>query len=469
MTHKISVRFPPITLVKYWELVVLKTNNYPLYQFFIKFVSKRTEMNKVLYLTAIYCLCMFYACGSSKQATKSKNLKKYNQASIYSQSSALPNIHIKVHHTSNDSTDIYLGFPTNRLKVDSLQKARFQITYELYKDLNAKKIDYSLVANFEVDQAQQLSDYTSLKNSLKIPQGRNYVLKLIVQDQVSFKNYYLEKLITKSDTFNPQNFLATNAYNQKVLFNHFNSKNSRIRVRYRNTSNKPLTIKHYRSFRELALPTFKLKRKHPYIYQLDSTFTTKDGIFTLSRLGTYSIQVEEAPENGLILVSVDKRFPNLANAKDLVEALRYITKSEEFESMIRADNSKAAVDSFWMKRAGSFDRGKVLVKEFYGRVQRANQFFTTYKEGWKTDRGVVLVIYGEPDIVYKSVQSEQWIYESTASQNRISFTFELNPNSFTQSELRLIRSTYYEDSWHRSVYEWRKGLVGKKSRAVRGR
>lgn len=412
---------------------------------------------------------MFYACNSSKEANQSKNLKKYNQASVYTQSSALPNIQIKIHHTSNDSTDIYMGFPSNRLKLDSLQKARFQVTYELYKDLNAKNIDYSLIANFEVNQSQQLADYTSLKNTLKIPQGRDYVLKLIIQDQVSFKNYYLEVLVTKLDAFNAQNFLVTNAYQQDVLFENFDSKNSRIRVQYRNKPNQTLEVKYHPPFRELALPTFKLKRKRPFIYKMDSTFMTKDGIFTLSKLGTYSIQIEDAPQNGLVLVSVDKRFPKLANAKDLVEALRYITKSEEFESMIRADDSKAAVDSFWMKRAGSFDRGKVLVKEFYGRVQRANQFFTTYKEGWKTDRGVVLVIYGEPDIVYKSVQSEQWIYESTATQDRISFTFERNPNSFTQSEPRLIRSAYYEDSWHRSVYEWRKGLVGKTSKAMRSR
>ncbi|MEZ4886699.1 MAG: GWxTD domain-containing protein [Chitinophagales bacterium] len=421
-------------------------------------------MEKILFVTAICCMCMIYACNSSKEVSKSKNLKKYNQAYLYAESPTIPNIHLKIHHTSKDSADIYLGFPVDKLQLDSLQNAHLKVTYELYKDLNAKNILYSLIANFEVKKSQQLSTFATLKNRIAVADGQDYLLKIIVSDAVAFKNYYLEEVVRKGSTFNEQSFLATNAYNKQVLFDNYSQQNSRIRVQYRNEPLTTLQVKYHPPFRELALPTFKTERKRPYIYAMDSTFTT-DGSFTLSKIGTYSVQVKEAEGVGLILVGVDNRFPKLADAKDLVEALRYITRSEEFEKMIRADDSRAAVDSFWLDRAGSFDRGKVLVKEFYGRVQRANDFFTTYKEGWKTDRGVVLVIYGEPDVVYKESQSEQWIYESTSSQDRISFTFEDMPHAFARTEPQLVRSSYYEDSWHRAVYEWRKGLIGKTSKS----
>ena len=420
-------------------------------------------MKNLLLFTAIFCICLFYACGSSKQVSKSKNFKKYNQAYLYSESTNLPDIRLKIHHVSKDSADIYLGFPVDKLQLDSLQKARLKVTYELYRDLNGKNIVYSLIADFEVDKSQQLSNFATLKNRIAVKDGQDYLLKMIVLDGVSFKSYYLEDLVKKNTAFNEQSFLITNAYNQQVLFENYSQKNSRIRVQYRSATSPTLQVKHHLPFRELALPTFKLKRKRPYIYKMDSTFTT-DGTFTINKLGTYSIQLKGANGIGAVLVSVDKRFPKLANAKDLVEALRYITRSAEFEKMIRSDNSKAAVDSFWLDRAGSFERGKVLVKEFYGRVQRANRFFTNYKEGWKTDRGVVFVIYGEPDIVYKSPKSEQWIYEATSSLNRISFTFRQDTHAFVQTEPKLVRSQSYEDSWHRSVYEWRKGLIKKTSR-----
>jgi len=350
----------------------------------------------------------------------------------------------------------------DKLQLDSLQKSHLRVTYELYKDLNGKNIVYSLIANFEVNKSQQLSTYATLKNRIAVKDGQNYLLKMIILDQVSFKNYYLEDLIKKSSAFNEQSFLVTNAYNKQVLFENYTQKNSRIQVQYRNETQATLKDKYHKPFRELALPTFKPKRKRPYIYMVDSTFTS-DGAFTISKLGTYSVQMKDAQGTGLVLVSVDKRFPKLANAKDLVEALRYITRSEEFEKMIRAENPKAAVDSFWLDRAGSFDRGKVLVKEFYGRVQRANNFFTTYKEGWKTDRGVVFLIYGEPDLVHKSAQTEQWIYEGNSTKSRISFSFTQGTHAFLKAEPALVRSSYYEDSWHRSVYEWRKGLIGKTS------
>lgn len=421
-------------------------------------------MNKVLLFTAICCVCMMYACGSAKETTKSKNLKKYNQAYLYTETSTVPNIHLKVHHVSKDSADIYLGFPVDKLKTDSLGNARLKVTYELYKDLNGKSIVYSLVAQFEVKKAQQLSDFATLQNRIAVKDGQDYLLKLIVSDGVAFKNYYLEGLVRKGSAFNEQSFLVTNAYNHQVLFEDYEQKNSRIRVQYRSETESKLEVKYYPPFRELALPTFKAERKRPYIYQMDSIFTTTDGLFVLNQLGTYTVQVKGTKGSGLVLVSVDKRFPKLANAKDLVEALRYITRSEEFEKMIWAEDSKAAVDSFWLDRAGSFDRGKVLVKEFYGRVQRANRFFTSYKEGWKTDRGVVFVIYGEPDEVYKTAMTEQWVYESSSAQPRNSFTFRQGTHPFHKPEPQLVRSPSYEDSWHQSVYEWRKGLIGRKSR-----
>ena len=423
-------------------------------------------MNKLFIFTSICCLCLLAACGSAKKVSKSKNLKKYNQAYLYTETSKIPNIHLKIHHVSEDSADVYLGFPTEKLKVDSMGNAQLQVTYELYKDLNGKSILYSLVAQFEVNKAQQLSDFASLQNRIAVKDGQDYLLKIIVMDGVSFKNYYLEGLIRKNSAFNEQSFLVTNAYNNQVLFDNYIEKNRKVRVQYRSQKSSRLKVKYHPPFRELALPTFKMERKRPYIYEMDSTFSTDDGTFTVSELGTYTAQLADAQGTGLVLVSVDSRFPKLANAKDLVEALRYITKSEEFEKMIWADDSKAAVDSFWLDRAGSFDRGKVLVKEFYGRVQRANRFFTTYKEGWKTDRGVVFVIYGEPDVVYKTATSEQWIYESSSSQPRISFTFDANRGShrFYKSEPQLIRSPAYEDSWHQSVYEWRKGLIRRTSK-----
>ncbi|MDZ7797839.1 MAG: GWxTD domain-containing protein [Candidatus Marinimicrobia bacterium] len=40
-----------------------------------------------------------------------------------------------------------------------------------------------------------------------------------------------------------------------------------------------------------------------------------------------------------------------------------------------------------------------LMNEYYYRVQRANQRFSGQREGWRSDRGMIFIIYGEPDAV----------------------------------------------------------------------
>jgi GWxTD domain-containing protein len=59
-----------------------------------------------------------------------------------------------------------------------------------------------------------------------------------------------------------------------------------------------------------------------------------------------------------------------------------------------------------------------LKTEYFRRVQRANEKFNLrYKEGWETDRGKILILYGEPDKIenrrYAADQKPHlvWIYE----------------------------------------------------------
>jgi hypothetical protein len=37
------------------------------------------------------------------------------------------------------------------------------------------------------------------------------------------------------------------------------------------------------------------------------------------------------------------------------------------------------------------------MEEYYRRVAFANRSFTTFRDGWKTDRGMVYIILGPPD------------------------------------------------------------------------
>ena len=43
----------------------------------------------------------------------------------------------------------------------------------------------------------------------------------------------------------------------------------------------------------------------------------------------------------------------------------------------------------------------------------ANQYFTSFKEGWKTDRGMVYMVFGPPDTAVLNGQQEIWEYKKS--------------------------------------------------------
>jgi GWxTD domain-containing protein len=127
--------------------------------------------------------------------------------------------------------------------------------------------------------------------------------------------------------------------------------------------------------------------------------------------------------------------------------------------MMAFRNKKAAVDSFWIHTAGSADRARELIRKFYNRTLDANRYFTSYLEGWRTDRGLIYLIYGPPNAVYRYSTGETWIYGEEHNSNSLNFTFTKVINPFSTNDFRLERSPIYQDSWYRATNSWREGRI----------
>jgi hypothetical protein len=93
-------------------------------------------------------------------------------------------------------------------------------------------------------------------------------------------------------------------------------------------------------------------------------------------------------------------------------------------------------------------------------VKRANQFFSSHKAGWLTDRGMIYIIFGEPDVVNRRQQGEEWVYQRPKTSGRdIKFIFNKKPNTFTQNHYEVDRRLEYEFMWYSTVEKWRKGII----------
>jgi len=92
------------------------------------------------------------------------------------------------------------------------------------------------------------------------------------------------------------------------------------------------------------------------------------------------------------------------------ETTRYIASNEERKiyGSLQLDGKRDFLAKFWQKRDDTPETPRHEYREKYlALVKYANAHFTGFREGWKTDMGRVLLIYGQPDEVERFPSSNE--------------------------------------------------------------
>ncbi|MBI5214861.1 MAG: GWxTD domain-containing protein [Ignavibacteriae bacterium] len=113
-------------------------------------------------------------------------------------------------------------------------------------------------------------------------------------------------------------------------------------------------------------------------------------------------------------------LPVSVNDIDLaIDQLQYVAEKEVIEEMKAAvaERKRDLFVEFWKKRDPTKETEvNELMLEYYQRVEFANKNFSHYQEGWKTDRGNVYIVFGEPNNIERhpfdidSKPYEIWTY-----------------------------------------------------------
>ncbi len=143
----------------------------------------------------------------------------------------------------------------------------------------------------------------------------------------------------------------------------------------------------------------------------------------------------------------------------MIQATRYIMAKKEFDKCNDNPNKKEAIDYFWLDIAGNNERAKELIRKYYLRVQDANQKFTSYQEGWKTDRGMIYIVFGKPTNIQKRENGELWTFGFEGNPMALQFAFVKIINPFTDNDFYLERSEEYKERWYQAVDMWRQGRI----------
>lgn len=97
-------------------------------------------------------------------------------------------------------------------------------------------------------------------------------------------------------------------------------------------------------------------------------------------------------------------LPKVVKDLDLaINQVRYIAREgelEELENATTAEEKQAAFLEFWKRRDPNPNTPRnERMEEYYRRVAYANKEFSHYIEGWRTDMGMVYIMFGPPNDV----------------------------------------------------------------------
>lgn len=160
-----------------------------------------------------------------------------------------------------------------------------------------------------------------------------------------------------------------------------------------------------------------------------------------------------------IIHGVDFDFPHLRDVRLLIASSRYISSRGEFQRMQEASDPKAALDAFWLNCGNNKEAAAELIKIYYSRVEEANRFFSGVVPGWKTDRGMVHIVFGIPDKIRRTKDSEWWLYGEEGTANAINMRFSRKDHPWDPAFYELDRSIQYRIPWDRMVTNWRNGRI----------
>lgn len=346
--------------------------------------------------------------------------------------------------------DIYTKIPFANLhfiRTSSGFRADYQVTADFYEltgnDRRGNRIQSQVwerpvvVDEFSATQSAQMFDAAT--QSLEFAPGR-YLMELQIEDQANGRTALEEVTFQVRDLSRPlavSDLILIDAYDAERntispnVSNRISTESSSIRFFYELYAREATDVRVVSEVVRLNAPSsaptirslFGADRDDDLLGEI--TYTRPE--HTALRRGRQAV-VSEIPLSGigagkyLVRVSIEDLDGNkldvaqrvvkaewtglaehIQNLDDAIAQLQYIAKDKEVRYIRDGGTTAerlARFREFWKKRDPTprTDRNENM-EEYYYRVSFANARYGSLIDGWKTDRGNVLVRFGEPDFI----------------------------------------------------------------------
>lgn len=304
----------------------------------------------------------------------------------------------------------------------------------------------------------------SFVENIEIPaqRGNKYILELITTDMlrdVSIQSYLV---VDKRSTFSSQNFFPIDHNTRQPMFFSYADTIARLNLLYGGGSIDSVFVRYHRGRYQPSRPPNLILAPETISYSSDSTWAipySENYPIRLSMPGVYHFQVDTNQADGFTFFNWGGSFPMVRYADEMIQPLDYLATTPEYNELLDKPNIKLSIDDFWLETAGNMETAKELIRVYYNRIFFANHYFSSYKEGWKTDRGMIYTIYGPPTLLYKTDETEEWIYGRPDSEESIEFLFRRQETPYTYNHYLLDRGEALVTKWSQAIESWRKGRV----------
>ena len=436
-------------------------------------MNKISGMRILLFPASIALVCfVVLSCGTTRTAFDSKDLSY-----LYNPSKNPINPRYNVTNQSDELSVLAIKFFSTELHFSEanpqgVPMAMLLITVKLYNTSQGRSLADTAYYNINIVKEEGRPEYV-YNIPLKVVTGAEYLAEVKILDRIRLQVVQAFVPFNTLSYTNKYNFKAQGHFARNDLFTPVLRNNEYVNLIYLKPPIDSLFISFYKPFREVPYPPSMMLPERTLDYGPDTVIAVQysDTLpLMFPREGIFLCSTSRDIKDGFTFYNFGTSFPAVNDPGLMIEPLAYLATEDEMNTMRSAPKPKLALDDFWIKCGGNVERSRELIRIFYTRVQYSNYYFTSYKEGWLTERGMIYIMYGPPDKVYKTSDGERWGYiqpviksswgtRYRVKQNYLYFSFKKKADIFSDNDYYISRSETLVTFWEQAVASWRKGIV----------
>jgi GWxTD domain-containing protein len=407
-------------------------------------------------------------CGSLKKTTTED--APAEMASLYNPSKLSLHPDFSIFHENDNYSILYIrAYPSelrfNQTNENFEYRAMLRVKYELIQ-LEANSEDASTFIDsasvvYKLRERDEKSPAFFASLTIPVRQGLRYILKVETTD-LNRGSIGLEYLyVDKSDPNGAQNYKVVSTYSGYPKFMRFFLTGEQFNVRYRDPVDS-IYVDHFTPVNELPRPPVTATADYTMNYKPDTSlvFPMIDTVsYNLRQEGMYLVKVEKDLDVGLTLFNFGGSFPEVNSPNELMEPLFYLATLAEYRDLRIKSNRKLAVDDFWLKMGTNVEKSRELIRIYYNRVVYSNLYFTTNKEGWKSDQGMIFILFGPPNRIQMTGSGESWYYYAKRKSKVVEFKFLREHDSFSDQNMIWQKTPESQTYRNEAIRSWRSGKV----------